>query len=596
MRLVGLAASYSPTISSIAPPAEEPVKACFSKDFLGSFIEAPTDAKETKAAADAPFIKHKIKELATAQGSLVKPYIGTIAAFYEEVQKAPWWHWTVVLENLKSLFRTTKKEEVEEVKDIYISVPSSLEFAKIELEKLSDQVKELRENHLHNPNQIDLKAREDDYRIYLSAEKHIQDAYRACLAEIELTKKDEAAVFMEGFQAISSVAEQSPFLSSHNNEQLLITEKAEESINSIVPATSSKNNQIANKPSTPNALEGERVIKVESFAEAWERLKTFSRKGIELKSPESGLIKKAHDFIHHDTTSEVVATSSAVAHMVTPGSGLIVNGGATIAKSIAKGVMYSATSFRKVEYKNAFRMQLRKKIDFAIQEVEDMFSSARGTDPRQAAAAAGMAAGALDGTLKQNTVAMEGQTDAINKVQEEVKELKEENKALQRKLEGIEAGVGQLVQIAKPLLGRRGSASSIDSGIGLSRTSSPNNHKQASASPVITENMSAGQSITTNATSSEVKRPSTPELIERVATLEKTLAQQTELIVQERELAKQEREAILERAKQEKAELLTILEQREAAAKAREERLAAQFQESQTQQFNMLLAALKEKN
>ncbi len=130
---------------------------------------------------------------------------------------------------------------------------------------------------------------------------------------------------------------------------------------------------------------------------------------------------------------------------------------------------------------------------------------------------------------------------------------------------------------------------------------------QVLGSSVILENVKAGQLLRPQSSSPEAQRSTMSELAERVAILEKTLdqqtkafaqqtklvAQQNEFFVQEKKKAKEEREAILDRARQEKAVLFAMIEElKKDRASQQEEMLKRQQQEILTG-FAALLAAQK---
>ncbi len=511
---VHLAAAYRPSFKSkVSTHTEEHlVETHFSQDFLGFFIEAPTSGSLMKRAglSDArtadPFIKQKADTLAI---TLIEDYVARkpysvqndlrLILAFREVKKAPWWHWKLLLEGLKSLFSTTKKIEVGKKSDSRLA---NLERAKARLEKLIKEVEALHEKHLHNAKRIDPEVRTKDHEYYLSAKDHIQKAYNACLAEIELAKESEgvsdadvgAAIFMEAYEIASHSIQPLSFSGSRVNEERLITEGAEEDETSLLSSASPENNQIISRISTSSTPYRERLTTVGAFEVALEKLKAFLE-GVKLKSPAPGFVKKVYDFVHHEGIAEAVAAGSAAAHMASPGSGYLVNCGATIAKSAVKGIMHSDASFRKIEYENAFRTQLRNNIDFAIKEV-DMFGTSE-VARTAALMGAGMAASAV-------STSMQSSNDAILNKLEVIEANQRKQEETQRKL----------AQDVAPLLERARTVS-----MGATSTALPIGQTYSRSPSPITENMQAGQSLRTQSTSPEVQRPITPEL-ERLQKLE----------------------------------------------------------------------------
>ncbi len=330
----------------------------FSRDFLGSFIEAPIakeaiikQARISEERSDDPFINYQVDNVANkladtpAQKSAAQCGLQIILAL-GHVKKAPWW----IPQFILALFSKAKGAE----KEAFIPAPSTqLEQAQISLEKLSQKLDKLHQDHLYNENGLDQDARKKDHALYLDIKGHIQQTYSACLAELALSrgKGNASSTFLEAFESVDFAAQQARSSRDTVNERLLIVEG-----NASLPSRHSSK---------------ERIIRSETFAESWSNFGRFA-KTISLEQPEEGFVKRIHDFVHSDATSEVVATSSAAANLAMPGSGLAINGGATVTKSIIKGVMHSNSSFRTVKYKNAFRVQLKKELNLAFKEVDDM--------------------------------------------------------------------------------------------------------------------------------------------------------------------------------------------------------------------------------
>ncbi len=543
---------------------DEPItRPGFRRDFLGAFIpHTQQDLLRLKAPGEKqedPFLNYLAEHSSKQHKSLTACYL----TLHRHLPK------TLALPDAPSTQEVEGAFTVVAPEDPIIGV---LREMGAKLDKLfKEQL--YTKNNLSLENEDDaLKRKNNEFALYLEAKKLIRNL---CTAYQRRQKQgndfpDEACkqAFAEGRASTYRHG-----LSTDRAIEVLNDTTSEEGEQAESPAATS--------PPLVNDTGDSQQVSVITFKEAIESLRSFidEEKNKKIKLDEITEKNPLRDFNH--LVNETGGSEWSIRIALAAGGAV----GAALAGTVYFILKcWNFSEKRQLDFQNAFRKTLKNDLEQALK----LLASEVDMDPRgvnnnrqdnqylrvdpNLAYVTGQVAGSL-GTLSDSSVA---QTAVLSEVLDELKAVRKDQTRLEQRFNSAVRQIGLQSNSSSTSLNSNASLASVPESLAIGqrqfvspKTSSPTMPQESFPSASATE---------------EPRRPSTPELEElkdRITTLERT-------IIEERELSKQERKAILERAKQEKAELIALLEQREAAAKAREERLAAQQQE----QLNMILAAL----
>ncbi len=538
---------------------DEPItRPGFRRDFLGAFIpHTQQDLLRLKAPGEKqedPFLNYLVEHSSKQHKSLTVCHL----TLHRHVPK------TLALPDAPSTQEVEGAFTVVAPEDPIIGV---LREMGAKLDKLfKEQL--YTKNNLSLENEDDaLKRKNNEFALYLEAKKLIRNL---CTA---YQRRQEQGNDLPDEACKQAFAEGRASTYRHG----LSTDRAIEVLNDTTSEESEQAESAAatSSPSVNDTCDSQQVSVI-TFKEAIESLRSFidEERNKKIKLDEITEKNPLRDFNH--LVNETGGSEWSIRIALAAGGAV----GAALAGTVYFILKcWNFSEKRQLDFQNAFRKTLKNDLEHALK----LLASEVDMDPRgvnnngqdnqylrvdpNLAYVTGQVAGSL-GTLSDSSAA---QTDSINELRAELNGLRKDFR-------------NALKQIGLP---RNDSSTSLNSNASLA--SVPESlaiGQRQFVSPKTSSPTMPEESFPSASTTEGPRRPSTPELEElkdRIATLERT-------IIEERELSKQE-----------KAELVALLEQREAAAKAREikeqqerarEREEARIREEKT---NALLAQIAAK-